>query len=408
MPGATLHNDRSARVAIYLFGALVLLSLAGCGGASLTATPTQQAQATQLTTSGTTNAQATPSTLPVASTPFATTAMSGTTATTGTMAAPTGTAGGTSTAGAISGKTYTNPVLRYDFPDPFVLQDNGVYYAYATNGAGKNIQAARSSDLVNWTLLTDAMPALPSWAKLGGSLVWAPEVMKIGSKFVMYYVARDKASNKQCVGVATADKPDAKFKDTNSSAFVCQADQGGTIDPNVFRDGDKLYLYFKNDGNCCGMPTRLWGQELGSDGLSLTGQPTQLIENNAPWEGRVVEAPTMWKQGNSYYLFFSANNYAGFEYAVGYATCQSPTGPCQQAPENPILASRMNQKPLVVGPGGQSLLQVGDQTWIIYHSWDVLASGMTGSNRYMNIDRLNWKDGKPVVNGPTTSPQPAP
>jgi len=289
-----------------------------------------------------------------------------------------------------------------------VLQDNGVYYAYATNGAGKNIQAARSTDLVTWELLPDAMPALPSWAKLGGSLVWAPEVIKAGDKYVMYYVARDRASNKQCVGAATSDKPEGKFKDTNGKAFVCQADQGGTIDPDVFRDGDKLYLYFKNDGNCCAMPTRLWAQELAPDGLSVVGEPSQLIENNVPWEGKVVEAPTMWKHDNNYYLFFSGNNYAGFEYAVGYATCTSPTGPCQQAAENPILASRMTQKPLIVGPGHQTLVQVGDQTWIVYHVWEVLSSGMTSSNRYVYIDRLDWKDGKPVVEGPTTDAEPAP
>ena len=42
-----------------------------------------------------------------------------------------------------TGKTFTNPILNRNFPDPFVLQDNGVYYAYATNGRRKNIQEAR-------------------------------------------------------------------------------------------------------------------------------------------------------------------------------------------------------------------------------------------------------------------------
>ncbi len=401
--GATRNYNLGNRLAACLVELLVVLSFVGCGGENLTVTPTQQA--VQPTTAAVSTTQATSSEQPVASTPVATQAVSQATGTQGAAANGTTTTG---TTGAIPSKTYTNPVLHYDFPDPFVLQDNGVYYVYATNAAGKNIQEAHSTDLVNWELLTDAMPALPSWAKLGGSLVWAPEAMKIGAKYVMYYVARDKASNRQCVGVATADKPDAKFKDTNTAPFVCQADQGGTIDPDVFRDGDKLYLYYKNDGNCCGMPTRLWAQELAPDGLSLTGQPAQLVENDAPWEGRVVEAPTMWKHDNKYYLFFSANNYAGLDYAVGYATCQSPTGPCQDAPENPILASRVKQKPLVVGPGHQALLQVGDQTWIIYHVWDVLSSGMRGSNRYMYIDRLDWKDGKPVVEGPTTDAEPVP
>jgi beta-xylosidase len=409
--GATLKQKRynlTIRLTIRLILLLSLLAFAaGCGDATPTVRPSEQPVASTVTP--TQQSAAATATLGQS---IAATSTPGAAVSEATNAGPatTGTPGadGRGTAGVPSGKTYTNPVIHSNFPDPFVLQDNGTYYAYATNGAGKNIQAARSADLVSWELLSDAMPALPSWAKLGGSLVWAPEVIKAGDKYVMYYVARDKASNKQCVGVAISDKPEGKFKDTNDKAFVCQADQGGTIDPDVFRDGDKLYLYFKNDGNCCAMPTKLWAQELAPDGLSLVGEPSQLVQNDVPWEGKVVEAPTMWKHDNNYYLFFSGNNYAGFEYAVGYATCNSPTGPCQQAAENPILASRMQQKPLIVGPGHQTLVQVGDQTWIVYHVWEVLSSGMTSSNRYVYIDRLDWKDGKPVVEGPSTDAEPAP
>jgi beta-xylosidase len=312
--------------------------------------------------------------------------------------------GTTDTAG-----TFSNPVLRGDFADPFVLKEGATYYAYATNASGRNIQVATSPDLVKWTLLSDAMPSLPAWAKLGGSLVWAPEVMKIGDKFVLYYTARDKASNKQCVGVATSDKPEGKYRDTNPAPLVCQAPEGGTIDASPYRDGDKLYLYYKNDGNCCGQATYLYVSEMSPDGLSLVGEPTRLVRNDKAWEGRVVEAPTMWKQEGKYYLFFSANNYAGFEYSVGYANCETPTGPCEDAPENPILASRMKQKPLVIGPGHQSIIEDDDgEAWLVYHVWDVTSAGLRGDSRFMWIDRLAFEGGKPVVKGPTSVPQPVP
>jgi beta-xylosidase len=303
---------------------------------------------------------------------------------------------------------FHNPVLEADFPDPFVLKDGDTYYAYATNAGGKNVQLARSTDLVKWEMLTDAMPGFPSWAKLGGSFVWAPEVMKNGDKYVLYITARDKASNRQCVGVATADSPEGKFLDTSDKPLVCQADEGGTIDASPFRDGDKLYLYFKNDGNCCNKPTFIYVQELAPDGLSLVGEATRLVRNDHAWEGAVVEAPTMWKHEGKYYLFFSANSYSGFQYAVGYANCQSPTGPCEDAPENPILASRMDAKPLVVGPGHQSIIEHNGQTWLVYHVWEVTSAGLRGSARDMWIDRLTWEDGKPHVQGPTTGPQPRP
>lgn len=308
----------------------------------------------------------------------------------------------------VSANNFQNPVIRSDFPDPSILEVGNNYYAYATNANGKNIQVAYSSDAIQWNLLPDAMPALPSWVQLGGSYVWAPEVMRIGTKYVMYYTARDQQSNKQCVGVATSDKPEGKFRDTSSRALVCQVDEGGTIDPSPFRDGDKLYLYFKNDGNCCALTTYLYTQQLSSDGLSVVGKPTRLVSNDKLWEGNVVEAPDMFKHNGKYYLFFSANSYAGVNYAVGYATCQSVTGPCTESTQNPILKSQMARQPFVIGPGGESVFQVGNQTWIAYHAWNVNPDGSQGDNRYMWLDRINWQNDTPQVQGPTTAPEPMP
>lgn len=368
--------------------------------ASTTAVPTTSSAATTAATTTGAAASSAATTTSAATTPAATT---GATTSAVTTAAET-----TEAAAATAGPgEFQNPVLVNDFADPAVWQFNGKFYAYATNANGKNIQVATSTDILNWTLGTDAMPALPTWAKLGGSLVWAPDVTQIGSKFVMYFTARDKASDRQCVGVATADAPEGKFKDTSSKPLVCQADDGGTIDPSVFKDNGKLYLYFKNDGNCCSIPTSLYAQELAADGLSLTGQPTKLMSNDASWEGLVVEAPQMFKHDNSYYLFFSANDYAGANYAVGYAACKSATGPCEQAAENPVLKSLL-KKPPVIGPGGQSLIQVGDQTWIFYHAWEVSEAGLKTDRRLMWLDKVNWQNGKPVIQGPTTGPQPTP
>lgn len=154
----------------------------------------------------------------------------------------------------------TQPAIAGDFPDPGILVAGGRYYAYATNGNGKHIQMARSSDLRQWELLPDALPLLPSWVAPDSARVWAPEVIAIGSQFVMYYTAHDRASDRQCIGVATSARPEGPFRDTRTRPFLCQPELGGTIDGSPFREGDALYLYFKSDGNCCGIATHLWGQ----------------------------------------------------------------------------------------------------------------------------------------------------
>lgn len=325
----------------------------------------------------------------------------------GGASTPAGAASATPVEAPVPGVSFRNPVLKVDFPDPHVIHVNERFYAYATNSSGRNVQLAVSDDMVNWELLTDAMPALAPWAALRSGFVWAPEVIQVGEQFLLYYTARDKASDRQCIGVAVSDSPEGKFRDSNTEPFICQADLGGSIDASPFRDGNQLYLYWKNDGNCCGQPTRIYVQELSEDGLSLVGEPVSLVENDSVWEGSVVEAPTMFKQGDSYYLFFSANSYGGAEYAVGYAVCESAAGPCEDAPENPILESLLENPP-VIGPGHQTLLQLGDQTWIIYHAWEVSPQGTKTDRRLMWIDPLDWEDGKPVVRGPTTTIQPVP
>ena len=117
--------------------------------------------------------------------------------------------------------------------------------------------------------------------------------------------------------------------------IVCQTELGGSIDANAFRDADgKLYLYFKNDGNRVHARTSLWGQPLASDGLSVTGQPTELVKDNQGWEERVVEAPTMVRSPAGYELFFSGGFFGwnpeegGLSpYAMGYASCSSAARP---------------------------------------------------------------------------------
>ncbi|MDQ3927806.1 MAG: glycoside hydrolase family 43 protein [Chloroflexota bacterium] len=312
----------------------------------------------------------------------------------------------TATAIVVPEGQFMNPVIKSDFPDPGITNVDGVYYAYATNSGNKNVQVAKSTDLVHWEMLRDALPGISKWAKLQFGNVWAPEVMKIGEQYVMYYTARDKASNVQCIGVATSATPEGPFQDPRTEPFVCQPGQGGSIDPSPFRDGDKLYLYWKNDGNCCGGITYIYVQEMSPDGLTLVGEPKQLVQNDTRWEGVVIEAPTMWKEGDRYFLFFSGNIYNGLDYAVGYATCQSATGPCQDAPENPILKTSL-ERPPVISPGHQTVVTDKDgETWMVYHAWESPPSGTP--RRFVWLDRLEWKDGKPDVQGPTTSPQPVP
>ncbi len=312
---------------------------------------------------------------------------------------------------------FTNPVIDQDFPDPFVLAAEGAYYAYATTDVSQNLQLARSDDLVTWEILDDPLPKLAAWSS---GDTWAPEVLKTSAGFVLYYTAhapdikRPDGSGAQCITLAVAETPAGPFVDSSTEPLVCQADDGGSIDATPFVDADgRMYLIWKNDGNCCGLQTRFSIQELSADGLKLTGKPSDLgLVNDEPWEGSLIEAPTLVLKDGTYYLFFSANGYDTEFYAVGYATATTVLGPYVDATENPILASAWD-RPVTSqarGPGHQSIVTgPGGGLWIAYHAWDEEAVGYANfGSRTVWLDRLELNDGKAVVHGPTGDPQPVP
>jgi beta-xylosidase len=314
------------------------------------------------------------------------------------------------------------PVLKQDFADPFIMEHKGEYIGYATN-RGINLPMATSRDLVNWQFVMDpsrpkkqldGMPQLASWVKEGRT--WAPEVIEAGGRWLLYYTAHHRKRDRQCVGVAVASAPTGPFRDTSAEPLVCQDDLGGTIDAHPFRDGDgQLYLYYKNDGNNPRVlkPSQIWAQRLSADGLRLTGDAVPLVKNDQHWEWRVVEAPAMVRRPGGYTLFFSANHF-GWEadqrfsnYAIGYAQCDGPMGPCTDAAENPILYSYFKRPAgCLSGPGHPTVFNAGARSFIAFHAWAATSSCRKADDkRHLYVAPLSWKEGKPVI-GPSLRARP--
>ena len=311
---------------------------------------------------------------------------------------------------------FVNPVLKDDFPDPFVLRDGSTYYAYATTDGAQHIQLARSPDLVTWEELNDPLPKIALWSS---GDTWAPEVTKTSAGYVMYYTAHDPdlkrpdSNGSQCITVAVASAAEGPFVDSSKAPLVCQPSLGGSIDATEFEDkGGARYLAWKNDGNCCGLATRFFIQRLTDDGLRLTGKPSDMgVVNDQQWEGGVIEAPTLLLHDGTYYLFYSGNAYDTEFYSIGYATSKKVTGPYTDAPDNPLVSSAWNHAitSRARGPGHQSVVQAVDGSlWMTFHAWDEDAVGYAnGGEREMWIDKLTFNGAKPVVE-PTDQPQPKP
>ena len=77
---------------------------------------------------------------------------------------------------------FTNPVIADNYPDPFVMKDEGMYYLYATTNVVDRIQGARSPDIVTWEKLGEMLEQLP---ERSSGATWAPEVAKTRGGYVM-------------------------------------------------------------------------------------------------------------------------------------------------------------------------------------------------------------------------------
>lgn len=290
---------------------------------------------------------------------------------------------------------FSNPVFVGNFPDPQIVATSTGYVAVATNGNGMNVQTLTSTDMVHWDQGADALPHVASWSTPGK--VWAPEISAWDDgTFRLYYTTRGP-NERQCISVASAPEASGPFVDTSTKPLICEDEEGGSIDPSPFLapDGSR-WLYWKNDGNAIGVDTWIRVQRLDKDGLTLIGHPTNLIKQNLPWEGSLVEAPVMVFVDGRYHLFYSANDYASDRYAVGHAVGSSPTGPFSKDPR-PVLASN----DVASGPGHCQLIKVGEQWWMVYHAWKPDAIGDESSGRRMWLSPVSFTAESVTVVPPT-------
>lgn len=220
--------------------------------------------------------------------------------------------------------------------DPTIFFDKGTYYLYGT-GSRDGFLVYTSTDLKNWSGPAGKSNghALLKGESFGTSGFWAPQIFKYNGKYYMAYTANEK------IAIAESDDPLGPFKQKvqkNISGVNRQ------IDPYIFKDSDgRLYLYHVrvDSGN------RIFVARLQDDlsDIDLT-TAVECIKAVKPWENTdnakwpVAEGPTVVKHDRLYYLFYSANDFRNINYAVGYATSESPFGPWKKYTGSPIISRK--------------------------------------------------------------------
>lgn len=333
--------------------------------------------------------------------------------------------------------SFNNP-LPVEFGDPYILKaSDGMYYMIGTGGVEDGFKMYSSTDLKEWNdegrIYQGNIDS--SWSV---DNFWAPELYEIGGKFYMLFSAdwRENPTNELenfRIGVAVSDSPTGPYHDLYDRPIF---DPGyPVIDGNLLFENDKVYLYYSR---CCyknpvesevadwarekGMfdeieESWIYGVEMESDFSGIIGEPQLLLrppltmdDKQAEWESRSVtsgevnrrwtEGSYIFKNNDTYYMMYSANFFGGENYAVGYATSDSPLGPFVKADINPVLQKNVAEGGIVTGTGHNSITTSPDGKMLcVYHG----RTSMTGDNRVVFIDEMEvLDDGRLVVHGPTT------
>lgn len=308
---------------------------------------------------------------------------------------------------------YRNEKQITGIGDPYLFTYDGKYYCTATQ-TGSFFLLYVSEDLSRWEKVGYILGTgrTEGWAR--GSL-WQPQIV-VGNdgEFYLYYCGINESGSLR-IGVAVADNVAGPYVDAHNAPLF---DLGyANIDPNLYIDDDgRMYLYYSRDCSenvvnghhvsqiyVVEMADYTHVKEGAKHILCITPEQTWELQGGAEYQWN--EGPDMLKRDGVYYLFYSGGFYGDKSYAMGYATSDSPTGPFTKYAGNPIMASTG----AVSGPGNNSFFYTldGKELFNCYHSHTVPAIG--GGDRKVNIDRCGWReDGTFYMNGPSTTPQPAP
>lgn len=296
---------------------------------------------------------------------------------------------------------YQNPVIPGFYPDPSVCRAGNDYYLVNSSFEFfPGVPLYHSKDLVNWeqighVLTRESQLPLKDARTSGG--IFAPTIRCHNGRF---YMVTTNVTGGGHFYVWT----DNVYGEWSDPIWI-KTEQFG-IDPSLFWDDDGK-VYFQGTFFDVGTGRQCIGQcELD---LS-TGR--QIGKMKPIWfgtGGKCPEGPHLYKINGLYYLMIAEG---GTEYGhmETIARSDSPWGPFESCPENPILThrdftpdyARINDPDYVnfQGLGHADLIDDPQGNWwLVFHGIRPSQSMLHHIGRETMLAPVTWRDGWPVVNG---------
>lgn len=261
---------------------------------------------------------------------------------------------------------FTNPIIPGFHPDPSVCRVGDDYYLVTSSFEYvPGVPIFHSRDLVHWRQIGHCLTRpsqLPLPLKQPSLGIFAPTIRYHNGTFYMVTTNMDLVAGtegRQGNFYVTTDNPAGAWSEP------IWLDQGG-IDPSLFFDDDgRVYLtstYNPSAANHDGGSTEPgWGIQQSEIDIA-TGR--LLTEPRMIWSGTGgthPEGPHLYKINGRYYLMMAEG---GTEYAhmETIAHGDTPWGPWQPCPHNPILSHRSLSSP-IQATGHADLVEAPDGSW---------------------------------------------
>lgn len=216
--------------------------------------------------------------------------------------------------------------------DPSIFYDeaSGYYYVYCT-GIGEVLTVVRTQDpnMRGWErlqfdtsgLITDEITAITRVDN-----IWAPDLVKVGEEYRLYYSCSQPGRGDSCIAMATSDRPDGGFV---FQGIVVQSTQsswgrtGNAIDPCIVTEegtGDQ-YMTWGSFG------AGIFIQKMTPDGFLDQSSPAVNIARRTGAQTGVEGPYIRYNADTGYYYLFVSYGDLNNNYNVRVARSESITGP---------------------------------------------------------------------------------
>jgi arabinan endo-1,5-alpha-L-arabinosidase len=290
--------------------------------------------------------------------------------------------------------------------DPALAQGTkaNLWFVYSSGDPGADggaVQIRKSVDNGRtWSYLGTMWKEIPKWLTdevPGANTMWAPEILRHGNTYYLYYAVSTLGHNNSVIALATNTTldpaaPGYRWVDQGKVVRSLPASDFNAIDPDIVQDaGGTPWLVFGSYWSGIQMVQLQWPSG------KRSADPTRFHLADRKLPVNAIEGSAVIAHGGWYYLFTSWDRCClGVQstYRIVVGRSRSITGPyvdttgrsLMDGGGTTLLASTGNQ----VGPGGESI--AGGV--LAYHFYDATAAGVPR----LGMRTLGWNaDGWPQL-----------